>query len=196
MVNHVKTSFTGSGGNSTVAQASSGTFCKATLLKVIDNSDASLSGLVFNALSSLSDRPVTIRLANQYNAPLDEFLNMSESGGTDVAFEGLTTGTYLVKISAAGMLTKQISVTLQPGTTNSFGTVTTWLGDINGDNTIDSTDTALINKYLNVSSGSTRWTIGDMDDDYTGADCDLNNDNVVDSTDLAIATANLNKTGD
>jgi hypothetical protein len=154
------------------------------------------AGLTFHALGGMSDRSITIRIANQYKAPLDEFLNRPEDGLSDVAFENLKTGTYLIKFAAPGMLIKQISVTLEPGKTNHFGNIDTWLGDINGDNVIDTKDTSILKRYLGAASGSDLWRIGDFEDDYSGSDCDLNNDNVVDSVDLAIATANLGKVGD
>ncbi len=154
------------------------------------------AGLQFNALGTLSDRPVYLGLKNQYGSPIENFLSTSINGNSDVDLNASTTGTYLVTISAAGMLRKQISVTLTPGSNNNIGTVATYLGDINGDNVINSSDLALITKYLGVASGSDRWIYGDEDDKFCGSNCDLNGDGTVSSADYAIANSNLGQVGD
>ncbi len=156
----------------------------------------SSAGLQLNALGSLSDRNLLLSLTNQYGSPLDEYFNDTVGGLSDLEFDISSSGTYFVTISGQGMLRKKISVTLVPGSTANIGNVATYLGDINGDNIIDSADTAAINSYLGVSSGTNRWIYGDSGSDVCGRDCDLNNDGIVNSADLAIATANLNRVGD
>ena len=91
---------------------------------------------------------------------------------------------------------KKISISLTPGSLSYIGSVTTYLGDVNGDNIIISSDTSQLTNYLGVSSGSSRWNAGDETLSAIGKDCDLNGDGTVNSTDLSIAQANLNVVGD
>ena len=79
---------------------------------------------------------------------------------------------------------------------NDIGSISVYKGDINGDNIIDSTDTALITAYLGSTPSSSSWLYPAPNTDYCGKDCDLNGDGIVNSTDLAIAQANLNQVGD
>ncbi len=150
----------------------------------------------FNALNGLSDRTIKLSLTNQYGSPIEDFYSRTASGLTDTSFDVASSGTYYLTISGQSMLRKKISISLTPGSLSNIGTVSTYLGDVNGDNVINSADTALISNYLGVSTGSTRWVSGDETLSWTAEDCDLNGDGTVNTTDLAIAQANLNVVGD
>lgn len=138
------------------------------------------------------------------------FLSFYNSTSTEVLHHGRTTippngvlyfgcpledGTYDIYITVKGFLRKKFdNVAFANGTFS--GTNATLLnGDINGDNTIDVGDYALISEYLNMNDGDSTWTR--MGANFLCAkDCDLNGDGVVDVGDYAIVSANYNLEGD
>ena len=115
------------------------------------------AGLKFNALGLMSDRELLLKLSNQYGAPVEEFSNMTSNGQTDTDFEVTSSGTYNLKISGKGFLSKTIPITLVVNSIANLGNVELYKGDINGDNIINPTDISLITSYLGVTSSSDLW---------------------------------------
>ncbi len=187
--------YTGSSNGNIVQSVGTGNaFHKATFHHAVIGLDGQ-AGLKFRALGTLSDRNLLVSLTNQFGSPIEEYYSPTDSGWSDIGFD-VSSGTYYLTISGQSMLRKKISVTLVAGSLSNIGSVTTYLGDVNGDNIINSSDTSQITNYLGVSSGSSRWDAGDETLSVIGKDCDLNGDGTVNSTDLSIAQANLNVVGD
>lgn len=104
-------------------------------------------------------------------------------------------GTYDIFVRVRGFLWKKFNdVVVSDGKLSGLN-ATLVNGDIDGDNTIDIGDYALISDNLGLDESSTTWTR--MNEKFvTPQDCDINGDGVVDVGDYAIVSTNFNMAGD
>ncbi len=139
-------------------------------------------GLNGSTLGSRSIRCIVTTLATD---AVEYLIPDTDGGITLIAFaDEYSSGS--VKVSISGSLVRAGTVGLDDGGDVSMS-VTPIFGDVNGDNTIDSLDLALMNQR--ISSGPSAEFLPDEFFDY-------NQDGLVNSTDLAILVANFGLSGD
>lgn len=107
---------------------------------------------------------------------------------------GGLSGNHDVIVSRKGCLRKKVSeISLTPNQLTN-ATFTLVLGDVNGDNVINSTDSAAVSARIGATSADPYWF-----DPGTGGlsayDCDVDEDGAVDAEDLDIVMDNLNQVG-
>jgi hypothetical protein len=147
-------------------------------------------------IGSLSDRCIMFRLTTYPEKKLvQEFLSDTEARKSDVDFHIAKSGTFRLVVSAQGMLDQSMLVYLSPGKVTKIAEQTAILGDVTGDNAITVDDLKIVKRYLGVKAKSDRWVFGDIENSYSGRECDFNGDGVVNTADLAIVQANLGKKG-
>ncbi|MBI2017743.1 hypothetical protein HYS92_01700 [Candidatus Daviesbacteria bacterium] len=127
------------------------------------------------------------------NAPkylLSFSIDLTTSGEyAGLSLAGLTPGsTYSALLKGQTQLAKGVSFTMSPNVTklNSDEFVTLLTGDLNEDNTINSTDLSIIKSALGSSSSSSNYN----------KSADFNLDGVVNIIDYTILLRNFSKTGD
>lgn len=166
----------------TIESNSSETTPQATLLlsDYGGNADHEVSIVYMNSSST-----VTVGMGSSEVSP----------DGLLYAGTNLATGSYDIYVRVKGFLRKKFD---NVGIDNGFysGLSATLLnGDINGDNTVDIGDYALISTNYNLTESDTTWTR--IDENFVAPkDCDVNGDGSVDVGDYAIVSANFDQEGD
>lgn len=104
-------------------------------------------------------------------------------------------GTYDVKLVVTGALQKAVrSVTTATNTINTLNYNLT-LGDVNGDNSINSLDVSAVQSKIGKTSAEDDWEMPDASG-IIPAVCDLNGDGIVDASDVAIVNSHYGMNGD
>lgn len=117
-------------------------------------------------------------------------VNLPSSGEySGLSLAGLTVGsTYTALVKGQAQLATAVSFTMSPTETklNSGSAVSLTSGDLNDDNTINSTDLGIMKSALGATSSSRNW--------YEIAD--INKDGVINIIDYSILYKNMGKSGD
>ena len=117
-------------------------------------------------------------------------VNLPSTGTySNLSLAGLTTGTkYTALVKGSAQLAKTVEFTMSPNVTNlnSGNTINLLAGDLNEDNTVNSTDYSIVKSLVGTTSASSNWN----------SNADLNADGVINTVDLLIVSNNLGKTGD
>ena len=210
-------------GNVTKGTASASGSVKAIFLKAIPTSAApstQSSRVAVNLDNLIPLRPypglvqppgrvrvVSFRIQTANGAPVsgmscDIVDTGPTTGNADADFDSLTPGIYRVYISTTKSLIRRFDLYLQAGTITTVPNYTNYIGDIDQDNDIDSTDLGIVTRLQGVSQTMARWDVPedqdfiDEDTSFSGEDADLNGDGIVNSVDLQIVQANLGRIGD
>lgn len=137
------------------------------------------------------NRNVLVEVRNTIDSPdlISQTVQTDANGNGSLTFSGLTPGYYTVMIKPEGFLREATNIKLNVGSNSFSFPMTTsgvscingqgtgpqmWLGDVNGDNVINSADYNIIYNYYNrqVPSGYTNLT-GDPAHTFTGVDYNI-----------------------
>lgn len=120
-------------------------------------------------------------------------LNFSVNVGADgnysnLSLAGLSVGSkYTALVKGSAQLAQSVEYVMSPNVTNlnDGQAISLLAGDLNEDNTVNSSDYAIVKNLLGQTSKSPSWN----------DNIDLNKDGVINTLDLSIVSKNLGKTG-
>lgn len=107
---------------------------------------------------------------------------------SNLSIAGLLAGTtYTALLKGPAQIASGVSFTMSPTVTNlqSGEAINLTSGDLNEDNTINSSDYSIVQKAYGVTSKSSKWN----------GNADFNMDGVINAFDLSVVAKNLSKTG-
>ena len=106
--------------------------------------------------------------------------SVSDSEFSQFSLTGINAGKYLVKIARPGYLSRYLKINLNDNVID-LGNKVLLAGDVNGDDKIDQSDSALLKSLYGKQYGTAGYLIS----------ADLNGDKTIDIADLALLTPNL-----